>query len=693
MNINTRDMAFVNFNGQEMQFVKFNGVTVYESWKDLTANGVPPLVLFKCKGVDLVDYKIFGNSVQDRILPREYQQLDYIVSNKQQHIDTGYIPNQNTKVYAKFQLTSIGANYPFGVRASSQSRICYIAGGASNWTFRFGATSNISYGTADTELHEITMSLEGTYFDDVFFEQVDTSNFTCPGNLYLFALNNNGSTSRGATKMYEFKIWDSGELIKHYIPCYRKTDNVAGMYDLINNEFLSGEQETSFVLGNTVTPIPTPELPVIIDSVGEKTKNLFDEQWETGFISVSTGANSSSSTSIRTKNYIKLQPNTTYYVTINSSNIYPVTYKKDKSFSRYIGLKAKSFSLTTNEDEYYLRLALYNRTDIPKETQVELGTGTEYEPHGYKIPVRVSNDLFKTVKLEQGSIADATGVLSDSDARVRTNLFTLEKGIYTISMNWNINKCMVKGLHFYDYESENWIKYVGGGTAKKTFELTEKTKVRIVFNKSASAGSTITPEEVLTSEIFMVQGDETTTVIETTTNIYLKEPLRMYEECVDYIDFKKQVVVRAIKELTITGSENWKYSGTQGDEKVYYYFTIGGNRYVISHKGFNTHYSRIYIASSNTDVGYNAIRSSAGDCRILIRPENVENYTSVGEFTNMLKSFYNNGNPMIATYALTTPEDEPIELPNIPTIKGATVIEVDTTIQPSNLEVVYKGKE
>ena len=33
MNINTRNMAFVNFNGQEMQFVKFNGVTVYESWK------------------------------------------------------------------------------------------------------------------------------------------------------------------------------------------------------------------------------------------------------------------------------------------------------------------------------------------------------------------------------------------------------------------------------------------------------------------------------------------------------------------------------------------------------------------------------------------------------------------------------------------------------------------------------------
>ena len=33
-----------------------------------------------------------------------------------------------------------------------------------------------------------------------------------------------------------------------------------------------------------------------------------------------------------------------------------------------------------------------------------------------------------------------------------------------------------------------------------------------------------------------------------------------------------------------------------------------------------------------------------------------------------------------------------IELPNIPTLKGTSILKTDTTIQPSNLEVVYKGK-
>ena len=100
MNINTRDIGFVNFNSEEMQWVKFNGITVYESWRDLIASGVPPLTITKCKGVDLLDYKLHGNSVQNHIntrnLPSEYKEIEYIESTGTQYINTGVIPNQNT---------------------------------------------------------------------------------------------------------------------------------------------------------------------------------------------------------------------------------------------------------------------------------------------------------------------------------------------------------------------------------------------------------------------------------------------------------------------------------------------------------------------------------------------------------------------------------------------------------------------
>ena len=39
------------------------------------------------------------------------------------------------------------------------------------------------------------------------------------------------------------------------------------------------------------------------------------------------------------------------------------------------------------------------------------------------------------------------------------------------------------------------------------------------------------------------------------------------------------------------------------------------------------------------------------------------------------------------------PEEEIIELPNIATFKGNTIIKVDTDIQPSNMQIEYIGKK
>ena len=65
MNTNTRELGFVNYNGQEMNFVKYNSVVVYEAWKKITESGIPPLTLLNCKQANLVDYKVYGESIQE----------------------------------------------------------------------------------------------------------------------------------------------------------------------------------------------------------------------------------------------------------------------------------------------------------------------------------------------------------------------------------------------------------------------------------------------------------------------------------------------------------------------------------------------------------------------------------------------------------------------------------------------------
>lgn len=54
-------------------------------------------------------------------------------------------------------------------------------------------------------------------------------------------------------RYYYVKIYDnSGELIRHFIPCYKKSTDSVGMYDILNNIFYENAGTGSFTSGNNV---------------------------------------------------------------------------------------------------------------------------------------------------------------------------------------------------------------------------------------------------------------------------------------------------------------------------------------------------------------------------------------------------------------------------------------------------------
>jgi hypothetical protein len=66
-------------------------------------------------------------------------------------------------------------------------------------------------------------------------------------------------------------------------------------------------------------------------------------------------------------------------------------------------------------------------------------------------------------------------------------------------------------------------------------------------------------------------------------------------------------------------------------------------------------------------------------------------YPPITDDLNSFKKFIMS-NPTTIDYILATQQEETIELPNIPTHTGTTVIEIDTTIQPSAVQYqYYKG--
>ena len=49
-----------------------------------------------------------------------------------------------------------------------------------------------------------------------------------------------------------FKIWNNDSLVRDFVPCYRKSDSVIGLYDLVSQTFFINQGSGSFIKGGDV---------------------------------------------------------------------------------------------------------------------------------------------------------------------------------------------------------------------------------------------------------------------------------------------------------------------------------------------------------------------------------------------------------------------------------------------------------
>lgn len=346
--------------------------------------------------LESIDYTIYGGNDFKSILPDEYQQVEYIQTTGTQYIDSGVPLRCGLKTIVDWVYADAdsGNNYVGGHIGAPGNR--WLIGSQRQHYYYFGvgsgnSSTGIRFGNRD--IVEAYWQNTGSYikinnvapvinsFDTLTL--IDEPDYT----FYMGALDRNGVASLFPKLIiYNWRFYQDDILIRDFVPCYRKSDKIAGLYDIVNNEFYINNGTGEFIVGNPIFPAPTPDAPIEMKGVGDKTNNLFD-----------------------------------------------------------------------------------------------------------------------TRTLEQGTIADATGNLSDSTTRVRTKLLVLEAGTYSFEMNWSVNKSMLRGIHQYNYETEKWETYNVYNTQKITFTLDKKVKVRFIFNKSANAE--ITPEDVWASNPILQVGE------------------------------------------------------------------------------------------------------------------------------------------------------------------------------------------
>ena len=127
---------------------------------------------------------------------------------------------------------------------------------------------------------------------------------------------------------------------------YNEQDSGAcALYDL-TLMFGAGNEPTTIEEFNARKPIVADEyaynegevIHMNTESIKSVGDNAWDEQWEQGGIGVNNGQNYSSDTSIRTKNFIRILPNTEYYKSCPTLSFYwHLYYDQDKNYIGYEG--------------------------------------------------------------------------------------------------------------------------------------------------------------------------------------------------------------------------------------------------------------------------------------------------------------------------------------------------------------------
>lgn len=191
-------------------------------------------------------------------LPDGYIQLQYIESHGTEYIDTGFKPNQNTRVVADLMITS-GTSDIFGTRFFEYGDNMYTF-----WTSGTGPTFQASLDESVVQFDGVTVYNNRVTVDkniDRISVNSSTQNFETPGtftaahSMGIFdAIDENGDTigsgDHAIGRLYSFRIYSSSEdgndlLIRNFIPV-KNPDGEYGLYDLVDGKFYSNSGTGAF---------------------------------------------------------------------------------------------------------------------------------------------------------------------------------------------------------------------------------------------------------------------------------------------------------------------------------------------------------------------------------------------------------------------------------------------------------------
>lgn len=199
------------------------------------------------------------------VIPKEYVRVEYIQTTGTQFIDTGLFPGANLQVETSIEVgstqqdTSVFGSYLKSTGNSLGSFFhltpynnkWYVGGNNAEGNFGsyspvVGTKYDILFNNADRQVIINDMSL--TF-------PVPITGYTNT-TLTISKRGSSNNARYGRFKYFYFKIYDKNteKYIREFIPCYRKSDNKPGMYELIEGKFYGNDGTGEFTRGDIYEP-------------------------------------------------------------------------------------------------------------------------------------------------------------------------------------------------------------------------------------------------------------------------------------------------------------------------------------------------------------------------------------------------------------------------------------------------------
>ena len=182
-------------------------------------------------------------------LPTEYQEVEYIQSSGTQYIDTGFVVNKSDSY-----VLEIDGLFPSQTKVHQGANAYLQFYVSTNYGIRDGNESTFAVGNRNIVRIEYANQTEKLFIDGIqVLSQSWASYMGVNVKLALFRMGdvNNGwfNDNPAQGTIYGYKVWKDEVLVSDCIPCYRKSDNIVGLYDLVNGVFYTNAGTGNFAKG------------------------------------------------------------------------------------------------------------------------------------------------------------------------------------------------------------------------------------------------------------------------------------------------------------------------------------------------------------------------------------------------------------------------------------------------------------